>query len=196
MLTVHFGASGRANVWLDRHPGLPYEAIAIPERVLLAPDATRGHPRAAAIEWFRPTCGPSTFGLLGGHFTPDTAGRLLVRVLASSYDGKRIADDLRPRDLLRAGLPEEYTGYVLQGAGGAEHLLGSGKLTFDCAAHGAVGSSGWVFFRLTRAVTWLLTREPDTVSGGLLRMLLGDLDRYFGGPPPWAPPVELTDIET
>ncbi|HZS00019.1 MAG TPA: hypothetical protein VFE37_14995 [Chloroflexota bacterium] len=93
-------------------------------------------------------------------------------------------------------MPEQYTGFVLQGVEGAGELLGPGMLTFGCAAHGAVGSSGWVFVRLTRAVVWLLTREPGTVSGGLLHMLLGNLDRYFGGPSPWVPPMELTDIES
>ena len=81
MLTVHFGARGGANVWLDELPEQDYEAVAVHERVLPAAHAIHGHRRCAAVEWFRPTNG-SIYGLLGAHFAPDGDSRLLVRVFA------------------------------------------------------------------------------------------------------------------
>lgn len=90
------------------------------------------------------------FGGLGCRFTPDTAGRTLIRV--------SVFEEYRPL----VGLSTELADVVLAEANrvlGAKNVVGSGVLHFDRAMYHLVDSSPAIFMVLTQALISLL--DPD-----------------------------------
>lgn len=151
----------QARLWQGTRPSRTYPAVQILERECRVQPTANTQVRQVAIEWRRAVCGPSSYGLLGAQWTPQSTERLLVRVLVSAdvpFPGWDWRSQSSPDP--RPGLPLEYAKPVLAGALEAEGLpaLGAGILCFDQAAHDLVGSSPLVFHWLAHTVVGALTR--------------------------------------
>jgi hypothetical protein len=123
--------------------------------------------RPTTVEVARMLGHPSSYGLLGAEFMPDSSGRITVEVaLSGGADGETVTYDslAAGSDTVRAGLPREYGSAVLQTGTLYASALGPGTLRFDDAAHGMVGSSVAVFGWLTRIVLQLLVHEVATMT--------------------------------
>ena len=138
---------------------------------------------------FRIRTGPrDIFGLLGAEFVPSDADTLEVEILCSEdttapFEGS-LSDGV---DRACLGLPEEYANAIVSAIttqpGDAALKLGSGRLRFDCAAHGEVGSSQFGFSRLTGILLELLAVEdagtsPESLSAIFERTFLGRAGRF------------------
>jgi hypothetical protein len=107
----------------------------------------------AAVEMFADLGPRHMYGLLGGHLEPDTTDYLSVEVRVSTANERLFNDSLAmKRDEVRVGLPAEYVQGVMAGLDLAKHELNTltpGKLTINCAAHGAIGSCAALYKHLT-----------------------------------------------
>ncbi|MBZ0279741.1 MAG: hypothetical protein K8L97_03305 [Anaerolineae bacterium] len=104
-----------------------------------------------------------SFGGLGCRFTPDTAGRTLIRV--------SVFEEYRPL----VGLSTELADVVLAEAGrvlGAKNVVGSGVLHFDRAMYHLVESSPAVFMVLTQALISLLDPNNTIESNDSFEALI------------------------
>ncbi|MBI3867777.1 MAG: hypothetical protein HY299_04525 [Verrucomicrobia bacterium] len=83
---------------------------------------------------------------------PGTTGQLSIDVSIAAANGSLFADNLAGKgDEVRVGLPAEYAQAVLAGVNlvkGELNTLPAGKLTINCAAHGAIGSCEAVYKHL------------------------------------------------
>jgi hypothetical protein len=110
---------------------------------------------------------PSSYGLLGAEFTPQSNGNLTIEVALSngSNGGPMLDDSLADgMDSVHSGLPRSYGSAVLEVAMRYAHALGPGTLRFPDAAHGTVGSSQIAFGWLTRVVLELLVRPITSLT--------------------------------
>lgn len=159
-------------VWLDDLPESAYP-IAMTVRITIPAAAPpREHGTEVAIEWETPSCGPSSYGLLGAHFTPATTGPLAVDVVVSPPE-PMVFD--RPDALRRrAGLPMEYARKVQRTVQSSETApsLGPGVLRFDRALDDPVGSSQLVFGWLAEAIVRILAHSGEPLTQGTLESLL------------------------
>jgi hypothetical protein len=131
--------------------------------------------RPTTVEVARMLGHPSSYGLLGAEFMPDSSGRITVEVaLSSGSDGETVTYGslAAGNDTVRAGLPREYGSAVLQTGMLYASSLGTGTLRFADAAHGIVGSSVAVFGWLTRIVLELLVHEVATMTDGELMSIV------------------------
>jgi hypothetical protein len=81
---------------------------------------------------------------------------------------------LQPEDV-RVGLLDEYANAVLAGVANVAGSVGaprSALLRFRWAAHGVVGSSPWIFERLSGIVVHLLTLPGDASAERIQALLL------------------------
>ena len=133
----------------------------------MASDPQGREPRAAAIEILVPAGPRFLYGLLGCHFKPDQAEHVTIQVQISSPEERIFPDSLGTQmDEVRVGLPAEYGSAVLSGVALEKdrlEMLGAGNLTFNCAAHGAVGSCTVIFKHLSA----MLIKILSTVTHGL-----------------------------
>jgi len=174
MLTLDLGNHRQGRLWLDELPDLHYPPLRVAERTVAVPAGGSRRQKAAA-ELLVPMGPRAMYGLLGATHTADGSGSLRVQVVLSGADGKVYPAALAGRlDQVRAGLPEEYGDSVLAGVLSAEALarLGPGVLRIDCAAHGPVGSSPWLFQRLAGVVVLALTAAADVAWEEEVRRLL------------------------
>jgi hypothetical protein len=159
MLAFTVGQYVRVRVWLDDLPQAAYPSTDVVTRVIKSANIGNTETRQVAMELFRPTCGPSSYGLLGGRFKPMRTGTLEVHVAFTEGPTDHFAGALAPSDDVRVGLPFGYVLGVLNGALGSKeiHNIGAGTIMFDCAAHGYVGSSLSIFRMLAEEVVGLLS---------------------------------------
>ncbi len=108
------------------------------------------------------------YGLLGGQFESSATGHLSVDVNVSTANERLLVDSLAmKRDDVRVGLPAEYAKAVLAGVDLAKNELNAltaGKLSINCAAHGAIGSCEAIYKRLAVVLVKLFnvaSREPS-----------------------------------
>lgn len=176
-LTVGFR---EARVWSEDVPELAYDGTVVRECSLpVGPNAAER--RRVIVELLVPMGARYLHGALGAVFEPRTAGGLDVRVLASTDPGPVVPWSLAAElEDVHAGLPVEYAVPVIRSAQATPELpvIGSGILTFDRAAHGAVGSSASVFEWLSTAVIRLLAARQLPNSDEALQNLI-QLERCF-----------------
>ncbi len=156
-------------VWQDEgqissyvHDQIIQGTVDLPNIAALYPET-----RSTTVEVARMLGHPSSYGLLGAEFMPDSGGRITVEVaLSSGSDGETVTYDslAAGSDAVRVGLPREYGSAVLQASMLYASALGPGTLCFADAAHGMVGSSVAVFRWLTRIVLELLVHEVATMT--------------------------------
>jgi len=155
----------RARFWLDELPDLTYPLVEMMERSIAVRQSPAGDKRCAAVEFVTRAGHPSSYGLLGGSFTPQQTSRLVLQVAHSTAELDRVEWALAGRsDEVYAGIFGEDADSVLDAVEGAvaEHKLAAGVLRLDHAAHGVVGSSRSFFAKLGRIVVALLAR-PDAL---------------------------------
>jgi hypothetical protein len=174
--TIAFTRHGKGRIWLNELPDAAYAALRVLQSIH---DGMRPlvHPAtSAAVEIYSPRGGRAITGLLGARFEPSDDERLIVEVAVSSGNGSPISWPFASTiDEMYAGLPLEYAHAIAEPGLPFEILrsLGSGRLRFDRAAHGAVGSSPALFRCLASAVAQLICagaqRVPEAVLVELLR---------------------------
>ncbi len=164
MIELEFGFR-KARVWLQELPAITYVKIDEVTASVETRVSEISGTRYAAIELFIPLGGRAAYGLLGARYDPDpSAQQLAIRVdVTGDKDSSIEWARANVVDYVRAGLPMEFTQGVIDGAIEAKDTIGSGKLHFMCAAHGAVGSSHMMFNVLAKLVVNLLNvSEPFT----------------------------------
>ena len=117
-----------------------------------------------------PRGGKADYGALGATFTPSAMPDLAVTVpyLSSTGAGAGYSSDLvLASESAHLGLPREFADAVLAGVREQVSMgpsVGSGRLVFDRAAHGLVGSSRNHFHILARALVRLLSLPKEADS--------------------------------
>ena len=166
---------GKMRVWLEEFPDSHYVVSEVLQYQLSADDLSETQQRCVAIEIVLHQGGYNPYGLLGAYFVPVRSDRLTIEVHISSEDGRIAPTTLAGgMDKIKIGLPQEYAESVLAGAISASSLsrLGAGRLCFDCAAHGEIGSSTNIFHRLAMLVVELLVLGPETILAGELTEII------------------------
>jgi hypothetical protein len=167
-------------VWIEELPDLRYRVEEVVEQTVEASPKGWGATRSAAAEMVRPSCGPSSYALIGAKFLPAATGPLFIQVAVSgASDEKRSSPATGEHELTTipysakfVGLPREFVRGVLDVVADAADLLGAGLLRFDHAAHDYVGSSIMAFRWATQATVRLLTINSNAISEDELRQLL------------------------
>ena len=177
MLPLKWGFS-EARIWLDELPNWHYKGTKIIEQQL---DTMSNKPvnKSSAIELFIPIGGRFYYGALAVTFVPATAGPLVIQI--PILESEDILQDTLPGnklDTVLIGLFPEYANGIFDGIFNAvtAQILGSGTLYISGAAHGAVGSSPWIFEVLSRISVKLLTLEKkDASDEQLIRLIREEL---------------------
>ena len=152
MRTLELGKHRQARFWIGEHPDVACPSVKTLTHTIAADRESQNGLRLAAIEVFV-HLGPRTmYGLLGGQWKPDATGQLSIEVNISAANERLLADSLALKgDEVRVGLPAEYAKAVLVGVDAAKkemNVLTAGKLSINCAAHGAIGSCEAVYTHL------------------------------------------------
>lgn len=168
MRTLELGKYRRARVWIGELPDVACPPVKTLTHTIAASRESRNELRLAAIEVFVPLGPRSMYGLLGGQFESSATGHLSVDVNVSTANERLLVDSLAmKRDDVRVGLPAEYAKAVLAGVDLAKNELNAltaGKLSINCAAHGAIGSCEAIYKRLAVVLVKLFnvaSREPS-----------------------------------
>ena len=168
MKTLELGKHRRARVWIGELPDTACPSVKILTHTIAADRKSQHGLRLAAIEVFVPLGPRSMYGLLGGQWKPDATGQLSVDVSVSAANERLFADSLAMKgDEVRVGLPAEYAKAVLAGVDMAKIELNefmAGKLSINCAAHGAIGSCYAVYKHLATILVKLLNAASDEPS--------------------------------
>jgi hypothetical protein len=156
MKILNLGHFAKARLWNDQCP-FPssdrYQGIVVELSI----------PRGARVE----------YGLLGAILLPSPESAIQFQI---SHEGIVWSDSLVVGvDEVRTGLPHEYRESIASAAGAAlKDSNARGTILFNCAAHGAVGSSASVFARLaTTLVALNLDRALIDQEDWLIRVLGG-----------------------
>lgn len=114
MITLELGKHRRARIWTEELPVIP---IAIDRVISLSMPVVRNAlamPKVAAVEVVVPLGARTMYGLLGGSMTPVYGNTISIDVALTDYNGKLLFDTLAPPgEEVRAGLPREFSGAVL-----------------------------------------------------------------------------------
>src|SRR5262249_42340971 len=143
----------RARIWMDELPNWHYKGTEIIERQIDTSMPNKPIHESSAIELFVPIGARFYNGALAITFVPATTGPLVIQV--PTLDSEDILQDTvtsNKLDTLLIGLLPEYANGIFDGIlnTATAQLLGSGTLYISGAAHGAVGSSFWMFKVLSR----------------------------------------------
>jgi hypothetical protein len=173
MITLDLGKHRRARIWTEELPRIP---IAIDQMVSLSIPVSRHSlalPKIAAVEVIVPLGARAMYGLLGGSITPAYSDLLRIDVALTDGNGELLLDTLAPPgEEVRAGLPHEFSGAVLDAIALAQQRmpdLPSGHLTIDCAAYAAVSSSSRMFQHLFHILLQVITYEEELTDEVLSR---------------------------
>lgn len=133
----------------------------------------------AAVELFVPRGGHALYGLLGATFRRASTDELKVQVATSSYNGPALENSLAHRvDDVRKGLVEEFARAVMDAFRRTDPQvppLPPGRLLFDRAAQGMVGSCQVIFRELARLVVCVMVTDLSVQPTEQLRELLENL---------------------
>ncbi len=164
MRALNLGLHCKINVWLEELPDITYSVESVCERRYSVQRRENAREMRAAVELLLPRGGRAQYGLLGGSFELNNADQFVVQVALSRRDERRLDWSLASAiDDVRAGLPAEYAGGVLAGLIEGPAALGAGILRLDCAAHGAVGSSGDIFKQLAALLVDILALKSASL---------------------------------
>lgn len=166
MLLLKWGFS-KARIWLDELPNWYYKGTKIIEQQLDSTMSNQPINKSSAIELLVPVGGRFYYGALAVTFVPTTTGPLVIQIpileSGDNLEDTLLGDKL---DTIIIGLLPEYANGILNGILNTvtAQLLGSGTLSIAGAAHGAVGSSPWIFKLLSRISVKLLTLDKKDAS--------------------------------
>jgi hypothetical protein len=174
MRSLQLSQHRRANVWLDEPPPTQFTAASVLSRVVKPVsdvDASRG---VAGIELTIPHGARGSYGLLGAELIQADVEGLEIRVSVSRVGFPFKSSIALQPDKVGVGLPDEYASAVLVGASNIAATMGAptnATLWFRWAAHGLVGSSPWMFEKISGLVLRLLTLPKDSVDRDIEEML-------------------------
>jgi hypothetical protein len=172
MMDFDIGAQGNARAWLSAQPDAVFTPSGSITRAFPTILRECGSERRIAVEGYIHVGGFFPYGLIGAHYLPDGSHILCVLVNTSPATGPTYADALAAQtDNVRIGLPAEYAEAVMEATSACLDRvhLGGGKLTFDRAAHGAVGSSPMYFSKLTSSCVELVALSRGAFSEEQIR---------------------------
>ena len=166
MQKIELDFHSKAYIWMDSNPGIIYSASEVLTKEVCTDLPRKSDRKQAALEILIPVGARFLYGLLGAEFIPNDSGKFSLEVLLSTNNAsifqQSIASEL---DLVRVGLPREYSQSVVEGAlqslnNKSLETLGCGVLQFNQAAHGEIGSSNKFFCQIAGTVVQLLTLNP------------------------------------
>lgn len=179
MRELAFGPARKARVWIASLPPYgAYESISTKIIDARAQTSQRTAIRTAAIDWWRFTGAKLNHAMLGGQFTPSSDTRWRAVVPISAADGPLTADTILgadPRELVHAGLPDEYVRGLelavrdLEASAGGLH---AGTLTISRAAHGEIAGCAWAFSQAMSCLVRILQADPADLTDDALRAML------------------------
>jgi hypothetical protein len=174
MISLQWGLR-EAGIWLDELPNWHYEGTETIERQFDSTSSDQMVNISSAIELFVPLGARFYYGALAVTFIPAIIGPLVVQV--PILESEVILQDAlvdNKLDTVFIGLFPEYARGIFDGLlnTDATQLLGSGMLSISGAAHGAIGSSPWMFKLLSRISVKLLTLDKNDVSDEQLIKLI------------------------
>jgi hypothetical protein len=166
--------NGRANVWLDEPPPANFDASSTVTQVVRPKIAVAATRTIAALEINLPHGSKASYALLGAELVDSEVEGVDVVVSVNST-GFPFAQSLsrRPEEV-KVGLLKEYASAVISGVENVSrsHGLPQGvALKFRWGAHGLIGSSPWIFEKVSGLVARLLTL-PTAASKEELNALL------------------------
>jgi hypothetical protein len=174
MISLKWGLS-EARIWLNELPSWQYKGTETIERQVDSISSNQPINTSSAIELFAPIGGRFYYGALAVTFASAITGPLVIQVPV--LEAEVILQDAlveNKLDTVSIGLLPEYTKGIFDGILNTDtsQLLGSGVLSISGAAHGAVGSSPWIFKLLSRIAVKLLTLEKTDMSDQQLIKLI------------------------
>jgi hypothetical protein len=159
MRTLQLGKHRQARFWIGELPDVACPSVKTLTHTIAADREPRNGLTLAAIEVFVHLGPRSMYGLLGGEWKPDATGQLSIDVNISTANERLFADSLALKgDEVRVGLPAEYAKAVLAGVDAAKSELSAltaGKLSINCATHGAIGSCEAIYKHLAATLVKL-----------------------------------------
>jgi hypothetical protein len=165
----------RARLWVDEPTPCLFECEAAIEHSVPASRQALSKGRQIGVEWVRPSCGPSHYGLLGISYHPAESLKARIRIPRSNAEGPLFSNNIAWRlEVVRAGLPEEYVPGIVDGVRGAAHQIAglpAGVIVICAAAHGETGSSQKVFEFLAMGLMKMLELEDEHLPEDKLKEL-------------------------
>jgi hypothetical protein len=159
----------------DESTGL-YPVARVLERVVSTRVRTGIAPCRATAEWQRAHYGhPSTYGLLGASFVPDSSKAFRVRIAVS--EDKPWEDPPGKHSGRRPGISDPYATRGIYAAimvPAEAERLGSGVLTFDRAIEDTYASSAMMFGWLALALVRYIEYGESVPDADRLRLLVKD----------------------
>ncbi len=175
MIELHWMLS-KARIWLGELPDWNYEEDILIQRVQGIAKMNVSDVQYAAVELYLPRGGRALYGGLGATFEPKSDGLFCVQVVPSLENGVLYAEALASSrmDSVHKGLPNQYVEGIFAGVAQADghQCLGSGILRFAWATHGEIGSSLWIFQKLSRIIVRLMCLEKENISQETLLALI------------------------
>jgi hypothetical protein len=117
------------------------------------------------VELARPTCGPSTYALLGGQFEPNPTEELRIEAAVAVSPGPSASWAMPPfPNHTQIGLPKHYAEAAVEAAVDEATNVAVGGVVLRCdrAVEDQVGSSEWMFKVVARGVVHLLALQSPT----------------------------------
>lgn len=172
MIEFKSSGFGQARIWLGELPDMAsYRATKAFMQTVRTGPSKLSDASSAAIELYIPMGGFASYGLLGGRYLPSHGDKLEIRIHISAPDGPNVPNSLgMVTDDVRAGLPSEYVGGVMDGLRTSAATVGAGQLWITHACHGIVGSNISVFRSLGQALGRIMAIEQPE-SGELQDIL-------------------------
>jgi hypothetical protein len=175
MIRLQLPQHQQARVWIGDLPFLLDKSTEIVEPIKAAiSKASPATEWRGAIEVLVPKGGRFLYGLLGGDFYPSPQKQFIAKVASgTTYEVPYAESIASTLDDVKIGLPQEYAGYIMEGireTAGRLKDVPAGTLTVNCAAHGQIGSCGFIFEKLGAMLVRLLVSgntpisEPDIIS--------------------------------
>jgi hypothetical protein len=129
-------------------------------------------PESIALELWIPRGPRSEYALLGASLDSHAKG-VHVHVNCPEDAGSWHGSLAEATDEVRQGLPNEYRESVQRaGEKGASVSLAQGAITYDRAAHGAIGSSSVLFGRMAAAIVTILADRKSFSTEDQMRQIL------------------------
>jgi hypothetical protein len=169
---------------LDEQPDVQAPIVLQHSQWFPVPGNHRVEPRRCALELFVRLGARSLYGLLGASLQPKDSEELVLLISENADAGGLYEASLSSSfGDVRKGLPKQYVEALMRVVRNEEaslELLGGGILSFDCAAHGVVGSAPAVFQVLASAVISLLRTEPPWDDRRILDAVIPRLNAALG----------------
>ncbi|NEQ99516.1 MAG: hypothetical protein F6K30_22900 [Cyanothece sp. SIO2G6] len=159
MIQLKLNQTRKGRVWLDETPPATFtgkETHELEFTIKKTANATCSKPHSASIELLILVGSQPMYGFLGATFYPDETQKFIIQVLVGDSEVSNIKEFIAtPPEILQVGLSQEYVSIILKRAAETYAEISpalSGKLVFNCAAHGVFSSNPVIFGFLSQTV--------------------------------------------